>query len=526
MGIKVDSRLTQTENLNKLLDDAGIGEERRRDFESISILEEENIVNGETYNTQIQMHLIHGSQTHRKEKKTFASSVYNRMPTGWNNDNGYIFNYDETARKPLNRDRKADDLKNLAAMVNGSDKLSQDTKYPFRVNVNEAYTEIEVIPHLASPCYYGNKKYPLKIKIDKANEPIFEKEVFVVSALGIPGASLVNSGLKQTTRLSLTTNDSGFDYTYDIDALVIPYKQRIDGVVYSTPIAKSDGSFYLRDPEGQVADLKTTLLGIGKPYKDQEFSDNKKENLTNLVTNNNLEDILSVSTLSLAYTRISNETTQLIIDKNRKKYKINILKLKLCEVIYTILFNHINDDVLTKEGDRFVLTTDDYYRTDQPRATSLEKIAFRIERNNTSDNELVFVLEDQALLPRTSQSNDIRRYRLFNYGKVNHFMRMLRNIITNDLVSHGFDIATAESLLGGSFIANQTTLFLYQQRWITTEDSFIVVGREQSYYSREVPLPERYLTNKVLAVTEFDHPIDYPNDDYIDYRMRITFKRT
>ncbi|MGN6746723.1 hypothetical protein, partial [Neisseria sp. P0024.S002] len=84
MGIKVDSRLTQTENLNKLLEDAGIGEERRRDFESISILEEENMVNGEMYNTQIQMHLIHGSPTHRKEKKTFASSVYNRMPIGWN----------------------------------------------------------------------------------------------------------------------------------------------------------------------------------------------------------------------------------------------------------------------------------------------------------------------------------------------------------------------------------------------------------------------------------------------------------
>ena len=46
MGIKVDSRLTQTENLNKLLEDAGIGSDRRRDFESISILEEDNTVNG------------------------------------------------------------------------------------------------------------------------------------------------------------------------------------------------------------------------------------------------------------------------------------------------------------------------------------------------------------------------------------------------------------------------------------------------------------------------------------------------
>lgn len=526
MGIKVDSRLTQTENLNKLLEDAGIGADRRRDFESISILEEDNTVNGESYNTQIQMHLIHGSQTHRKEKKTFASSVYNRMPTGWNNDRGYVFNYDETVRKPLNRDKKAEDLKNLAAMVNESDKLSQDTKYPFRVNVNEAYTEIEIIPHLASPCYYGKKKYPLKVKIDKANEPIFEPEIYVVSALGIPGASLVNSDLKQTTRLSLTTNDSGFEYTHDIDALVIPYKQRIDEVLYTTPIARNDGSFYLRDPDGQVADLKTTLLGIGKPYKDQEFSDIKKENLTRLVTNNSLEDILSVSTLGLAYTRISNVTTQLIIDKNRKKYKINILKLKLSEVIYTILSNHINDDVLTREGDRFVLTTDNYYRTDQPRSTSLEKIAFRIERNNTSDNELVFVLEDQALLPRISQNNDIRRHRLFNYGKVNHFMRMIRNVIANDLISYGFNRLTADSLLGGSFIADSTTLFPYKQEWKTTEDSFIVIGREQSYYPGQVPLTAKYIADEKLAVTEYPYPIEYPSDDYIDYRMRITFKRT
>ena len=105
-------------------------------------------------------------------------------------------------------------------------------------------------------------------------------------------------------------------------------------------------------------------------------------------------------------------------------------------------------------------------------------------------------------------------------------MRMIRNVITRDLTSYGFDIVTADSLLGGSFIADQRTLFPYQQEWKTTEDSFMTIGREQSYYYRETPLPERYLTNRILAVTEFDHPVDYPSDNYIDYRMRITFKRT
>lgn len=130
MGIKVDSRLSQTENLNRLLDEAGISIERRRDFESISIIEENRTVKGKQYNTQLQMHLVHGSPTHRKEKRTFATTVYNRMPVGWNNDTGYTFTYDETKNKALNRDGKEADLKLLATVVNSNPNLSHDPKYP------------------------------------------------------------------------------------------------------------------------------------------------------------------------------------------------------------------------------------------------------------------------------------------------------------------------------------------------------------------------------------------------------------
>ena len=103
---------------------------------------------------------------------------------------------------------------------------------------------------------------------------------------------------------------------------------------------------------------------------------------------------------------------------------------------------------------------------------------------------------------------------------------MIRNVIANDLISYGFNRLTADSLLGGSFIADSTTLFPYQQEWKTTEDSFIVIGREQSYYPGQVPLTAKYIADKKLAVTEYPYPIEYPSDDYIDYRMKITFKRT
>lgn len=537
MGIKVDSRLTQTENLNKLLEDAGIGADRRRDFESISILEEDNTVNGESYNTQIQMHLIHGSQTHRKEKKTFASSVYNRMPIGWNNDRGYVFNYDESVRKPLNRDKKAEDLKNLSAMVNESDKLSQDTKYPFRVNVNEAYTEIEVIPHLASPCYYGRKKYPLKIQIDKTNEPIFEPETYVVSALGIPGAKWVNSDLKQTVSLPITTDN----VTKDVNVLVIPYKQRIDGVIYSTPLAISDAyrdnnyldqtlpTFYLINPDKVNADIKTTLLGIGKPYKDQRFSDLKKENLTRLVSTNPLEDVLTINRSNSTYSDISNETTQLVITKGKNKYKINILKLKLSEVFRTILENHVGDETLVKEGDKFVLTTDDEWRRSHYRNNpSLERIVFKIEKNHTSDNELIFVLEDQTILPTLrSLASSTRYFRLIDYAKVNGFLRMIRNIIRNDLLAYGFEESLINLILGSTLVASNKVITQYTDRWYTTDDSFMLVGYYQKKYIADTDIINpKYLNDNKLLITEYDHPIDYPSDDYIDYRMKVTFKRT
>lgn len=537
MGIKVDSRLTQTENLNKLLEDAGIGADRRRDFESISILEEDNTVNGESYNTQIQMHLIHGSQTHRKEKKTFASSVYNRMPTGWNNDRGYVFNYDESVRKPLNRDRKAEDLKNLAAMVNESDKLSQDTKYPFRVNVNEAYTEIEVIPHLASPCYYGKKKYPLKVQIDKTNEPIFEPEAYVISALGIPGAKWVNSDLKQTVRIPITTGD----VTRDVDVLVIPYKQRIEGTIYSTPLAISTAyrdnnylgetppSFYLINPDKVNTDIKTTLLGIGKPYKDQRFSDLKKENLTRLVNTNRIEDILTINRSDSTYSDISNETTQLVITKGKNKYKINILKLKLSEVFHTILENHVSDETLVKEGDKFVLTTDDEWRRTHYRNNpSLERIVFKIEKNHTSDNELIFVLEDQTILPTLrSLAASTRYFRLIDYAKVNGFLRMIRNVIRNDLLAYGFEESLINLILGSTLIASHHVITQYTDRWYTIDDSFMLVGYYQKKYIDDTDITDpKYLNDKKLLITDYEHEINYPDDDYIDYRMKVTFKRT
>mgnify|MGYP006916560993 CR=1 FL=1 len=395
MGIKVDSRLTQTENLNRLLEEAGIGIERRRDFESISIIEENRVVKGKQYNTQLQMHLIHGSPTHRKEKKTFATTVYNRMPVGWNNDTGFTFTYDETKNKVLNRDRGDADLKLLATIVNNNPNLSHDPKYPFRVTVNEEYTELEVIPHLASPCYYGRKRYPLNIIIDQTNEPIFEDDVYYISALGVPGAQLINSGVKETTRITLM--DKGV--SKEVTAVVIPYKQRVEGKVYQHSFVNSDEIYKanpserigkrvsLQDPETkEYANALTTLLGIGRPYRDQPFSFNKKENLKRITGESDIatlvdRNIIENSEDNDIHSPIIMRCNKVKLTGNNRDYHFNILQTTRIAIILKYLDDYNTNDSIRKENGRYIYRTNDAYRSIFPED---EEIVFKIRPSGTS----------------------------------------------------------------------------------------------------------------------------------------------
>lgn len=445
MGIKVDSRLTQTENLNRLLDEAGIREERRRDFESVSIIEENRVVKGKQYNTQLQMHLVHGSPTHRKEKKTFATTVYNRMPVGWNNDTGYTFTYDETKNKALNRDGKEADLKLLATIVNSNPNLSHDPKYPFRVKVDEEYTQLEVIPHLASPCYYGKKKYPLNVVVDSANINIFDPEIYVVSALGIPNAKLINSEIKETTVFRYREGNENKEIT----AIVIPYKQRINGVVYKHTLDKinmlevNDNwrkvKYYnlaMVNSDDSPADPITTLLGIGKPYQSQTFSTGKINALKSAIGTDTADELfydrkLYTSSHSRLYDPNLDRINKLEINLNNKVYVIKFLKLKLSSIIYKYLSMAISGDPITKENDVFTWHTTPEYRKQFPE----EELSFTTTLSS-----------DEAVLNITIDSNWLK----WNVSKSNYLLGAIRKQIIDKLVKDGVELNDANYLLGST----------------------------------------------------------------------------
>lgn len=445
MGIKVDSRLTQTENLNRLLDEAGIREERRRDFESISIIEEDRVVKGKQYNTQLQMHLVHGSPTHRKEKKTFATTVYNRMPVGWNNDTGYTFTYDETKNKALNRDGKEADLKLLATIVNSNPNLSHDPKYPFRVKVDEEYTQLEVIPHLASPCYYGKKKYPLNVIIDQANEPIFVDDVYFISALGVPHAKLINSDIKETTRISFMDGGTRKEVT----AVVIPYKQRIDGKIYRHSFSRyfNDSTlsserfklkFALEDPEtGESANALTTFLGIGKPYRDQTFSLNKKENLKRIIDGADIATLVNNGVIE--NTALHNVHSASIMSCNKVKltgnnrdYHFNILQVKRIAIILKYLDEYSTNDSIRKENGRYIYRTNQEYRNTYPE----EEIVFKIDSDTRARRNATLTIYGASL-----QSN---------YDKATLLLAAIRNHVANKLRFEGVSNEDISYLLGSA----------------------------------------------------------------------------
>lgn len=445
MGIKVDSRLSQTENLNRLLDEAGIGIERRRDFESISIIEENRTVKGKQYNTQLQMHLVHGSPTHRKEKKTFATTVYNRMPVGWNNDTGYTFTYDETKNKALKRDGKEADLKLLATIVNNNPNLSHDPKYPFRVKVNEEYTELEVIPHLASPCYYGKRRFPLNIVVDSTNVKIFEDEIYIISAIGVPNAKLINSDIKETTMLRY--HERGTDK--EITAIVIPYKQRVNGVVYKHTLDKismldvNDNIWKIKyynlamvNLDDSPADPVTTLLGIGKPHLSQTFSSEKINVLRDAVGNETGDELfydrkLYVSSYARIYDPSLYRINKLDINLNDKHYIVNIIQLTLAGIIYKYLGMTNPGDAITKNNDIFTWRTSSEYRQRFP------------------EKEITFtpsVKPDGYGIVFTVDSNWLN----WNASKSNYLLGAIRKQLLDKLVNDGMELNDANYILGSS----------------------------------------------------------------------------
>lgn len=55
----------------------------------------------------------------------------------------------------------------------------------------------------------------------------------------------------------------------------------------------------------------------------------------------------------------------------------------------------------------------------------------------------------------------------------------------------------------------------------------MLVGYYQKKYIGDTDITDpKYLNDNKLLITDYEHEINYPDDDYIDYRMKVTFKRT
>lgn len=162
-NIKVDSALSQTENLYKLLEDINMPEQVKTDTESFSVLEanETFTIRGEEehFNSEVQLHFKPNSPSHYKEKKAYASAYYNRLPVGFRGDENYTYTYTNQYGSLTGEDS---DVEKIARLVNETaNTFSHDEKFKFTVEILEDETKVKVKAHLASPCYFGSKTYNL-----------------------------------------------------------------------------------------------------------------------------------------------------------------------------------------------------------------------------------------------------------------------------------------------------------------------------------------------------------------------------
>lgn len=162
-NIKIDSALSQTENLYKLLEDIDMPEQVKTDTESFSVLEanETFTIRGEEehFNSEVQLHFKPNSPSHYKEKKAYASAYYNRLPVGFRGDENYTYTYTNQYGSLTGEDS---DVEKIARLVNETtNTFSHDEKFKFTVEILEDETKVKVKAHLASPCYFGSKTYNL-----------------------------------------------------------------------------------------------------------------------------------------------------------------------------------------------------------------------------------------------------------------------------------------------------------------------------------------------------------------------------
>lgn len=454
MTTTVDPKITQSENLKKLLLESNTKQEDLDKVSSYVVTSEAKTVGEKQYNTKLTMQLKETGESH--------SAAYNRVPPGLKGDSNYTFTYDNIlAEKKLTLNNSSEDIDILTGVINKSDIFSQDEKYPFSVRINTDYTRIEVIPHLDSPCYVGGKEYILKI-ITKPNViKIFEPVTYVVSNMAIPDSKWRGTGKQEF--ISLEVQDAN-GQPKTVNALIIPYVQTIEGKDYKLNLGQEIGNKRYRllkdNPRNVVDDSKyTSFMALGKPFGGTALSEDQKAALKTLA-DDVAEKAETIEEEVLTNDSISGSTS-ITVEKDEHNYTFKVLKTKVQDILYSLLTNYEEGDPI--EGNveelynRFRVTTDEEYRKRYPE----EELIFQVDTSDTKHEMTIELLNvtdyTNTTGPRTARNS------YGDYDKFNHLMRFIRDHCMRKLQKYGMSTVDSNILLA-SARGNNT--------WMTITDRF------------------------------------------------------
>lgn len=441
MTTTVDPKITQSENLKKLLLESDTKQEDLDKVSSYVVTPETKTVGEKQYNTKLTMQLKETGESH--------SAAYNRVPPGLKVDSNYTFTYDNIlAEKKLTLNNSSEDIDILTGVINKSDIFSQDEKYPFTVKINTDYTRIEVIPHLDSPCYVGGKEYILKI-ITKPNViKIFEPVTYVVSNMAIPDSKWRGTGKQEF--ISLEVQDAN-GQTKTVNALIIPYVQTIEGKDYKLNLGQAIGNNRYRllqdTPRNLVDDSKyTSFYALGKPLGGTELSEEQKTALRTLA-NDIADKPETIEDEVLTNDSISGSTSISVV-KDEHDYKFKVLKTKVQDIIYSLLTNHEEGDPIENNveelDNRFRVVTDEEYRKHYPE----EELIFQVDTSDTAHEMTVELLNvtdyTNTTGPRTARNT------YGDYDKFNNLMRFIRNHCMRKLQKYGMSTVDSNILLASA----------------------------------------------------------------------------
>lgn len=492
MTTTVNPKITQSENLKKLLLESNTKQEDLDKVSSYVVTPEAKTVGEKQYNTKLTMQLKETGESH--------SAAYNRVPPGLKGDSNYTFTYDNIlAEKKLALNNSSEDIDILTGVINKSDIFSQDEKYPFTVKINTDYTRIEVIPHLDSPCYVGGKEYILKI-ITKPNViKIFEPVTYVVSNMAIPDSKWRGTGKQEFISLELQT-DTG--ETKTVNALIAPYLQSVDGVDMKLNIGQQGGQLrysYLADKPGSelpkskdyIFSRYYSFTAIAKPFGGESLTQDQKEELKKWVKETNDKGI-DVSEEVLINDSISKCISFTTPNHNDGNYTFKILRTKVQDIIYSLLTNYEQGDPI--EGNveelynRFRVTTDEEYRKRYPE----EELIFQVDTSDTKHEMTVELLNvtdfTNTTGPRTARNS------YGDYDKFNHLMRFIRDHCMRKLQKYGMSTVDSNILLA-SARGNNT--------WMTITDRFTTFHNGNPYikqYSAYVDYDITFIAKKGMPV--------------------------